>query len=192
MIAAAGATALVIVSGAFAASTVFAQAPTPATPETTPPSTQQGALPGGPKLGRGFGFMGGSTAQFDAAAKALNLTPTQLFEQLHSGKTLEEIATAQGVELQTVMDAINTDRIQAMKDEIAQAVTAGTITQEQADWMLQGIENGYLPGRGPGGFGEFGDHDRGHGHGRGGLPGRAPDAPTTPTTPAPDDTSSST
>ena len=75
-------------------------------------------------------------------AKALNLTPTQLFEALHSGKTLDEIAKTQGVDLAKVQEAANAARIQAMKDKIAQAVKDGKMTQEQADWLLQGLEKG--------------------------------------------------
>ncbi len=171
-IAAAGAAALIALSGAVAAGTAFAQSETPgATPNATP-SVSAGKL-----MGRGFGFWGHSTAQFDAVAKALNLTPTQLFEQLHSGKTLQEIAQAQGVEWQKVIDAMNAGRIQAMKDWIAQAVADGKITQAQADWMLEGIEKGYMP-MARGGFGKFGGPGRGHG--RGGW--YIPSLPATPDT----------
>jgi hypothetical protein len=133
--------------------TVFAQ--------TDTPSTQATPTPCKPFWGRGFGFWGGGwTTDFDAVAKALNLTPTQLFEELHSGKTLEEIATAQGVDMTKVQEAANASRIQAMKDAIAQAVKDGKITQEQADWLLQGLDKGYL-GKGRGfGFG-FGRGMRG-------------------------------
>ena len=81
-----------------------------------------------------------------------------------SGKTLSEIATAQGVDLSAVQAAANASKVQAMKDKIAQAVKDGTITQEQADWLLQGLDKGYLfGGKGFGlGFG-------GRGHGRGGM-----------------------
>jgi hypothetical protein len=34
----------------------------------------------------------GGWAVFDAAAKALGLTPEQLFTELHSGKTLSDVA----------------------------------------------------------------------------------------------------
>ena len=118
-------------------------------------------------MGRGFGLGGpGSWANFDAMAKALNLTPTQLFEEMHSGKTLDEIAKTQGVDLAKVQEAANAARVQAMKDKIAQAVKDGKITQEQANWLLQGLEKGYMSkGRG----GEFGF---GHGPmGRGGTRG---------------------
>jgi hypothetical protein len=159
-----GVLALITVLTVVSVGAAFAQTTNPpaqATP-TTPAQPEAG------KLGKGFGFglRGGDTATFDAVAKALNLTPTQLFEQLHSGKTLSDIATAQGVDLATVQAAVNASRVQAMKDKIAAAVAAGTITQDQANWMLQGIEKGWaFGGRG---FGlEFGG--RGHGRGHGGM-----------------------
>ncbi|MGQ9517478.1 MAG: hypothetical protein ACUVT1_09425 [Anaerolineae bacterium] len=131
--------------------TAFAQAPTPA------PSTPTAPAPfWGKGWGRGFGFgcWGGNWTVFDAVAEALNMTPTQLFEQLHNGKTLEEIAEAQGVDITKVQEAAQAARVQAMKDAINQAVQDGRISQEEADWLLEGLEKGYLPGRwGRGGFG---------------------------------------
>jgi hypothetical protein len=171
LMAATGAAALITLSGAFAVST-FAQDPTP----TAPTAPADGDTLKGSGLGRGFGlWSGGSTAQFDAVAEALNLTPTQLFEQLHSGKILEEIATAQGVDLQAIHDAANASRLEALKDNIAQAVTDGQMTQEQADWMLEGIEKGYMP-LGGGGFGHGGRDGFGI---RGVAPAQPSQAPTT-------------
>ena len=168
-VAAVGAAALVTLGGVFAAGTAFAQTPTPAAP--TAPSEGRG---GGPSLD-----LSGAdwTTRFDAAAEALDLTATELFEQLYSGKTLEEIAEAQGVDLDTVQDAIDATRTQAMKDAIAQAVEDGKITQDQADWMLEGLENGYTMGIGGMGNDMGGPGGRG---GPGGHGGPAPDqAPTT-------------
>lgn len=149
-LAVAGVLALFVLVGALAVGTVAAQS-------TTPTPTTPYGLWG--KFGHGFGFWGGPNSTFDAIAKALNLTPTQLFEQLHSGKTLDEIAKAQGVDLTKLQEAANAARVQAMKDAIAQAVKDGKISQEQADWLLQGLEKGYWMG-GRGGF-------RGHGGMRG-------------------------
>lgn len=171
-----GVLALITLIGVLAVNTVFAQTETPSA-QTTP-------TPCKPFGGRGFGFWGGGwTTSFDAVAEALNLTPAQLFEQLHSGKTLEEIATAQGVDLSKVQEAVNASRIQAMKDAIAQAVKDGKITQEQADWLLQGLDKGYLGKGRDFGFGF------GFGHGmRGGMrgfgkwgPAPAPTAPASGT-----------
>lgn len=151
----AGALAVIALAGVLVVGTALAQEPTP-TPTPKAPYGWHG-------WGRGFGFWGGGLwTAFDAVAEALNLTPTQLFEQLHSGKSLADIAQAQGVDLQKVQDAINAARIQAMKDAINQAVKDGKISQAQADWLLQGLEQGFLPrGRG---FGFFG-HGRGFGFG---------------------------
>ncbi len=175
LIAAVGATALIAVSGVLAAGTVAAQTTTPEAPAPSAPSGWKG-------MGRGMDMMGGGwTTQFDAVAKALNLTPAQLFEQLHSGKSLSDIATAQGVDLAAIQSALNADRIQAMKDSIAQAVKDGKMTQAQADWLLQGLEKGYMP-MGRGGF-DGGRRPHGGMGGRGakGLP-QAPTATPAPGT----------
>ncbi len=165
----------VIGLGVFGVSTALAQTDTPTTPDAT-----QGTEKTAPWLGGrwfGFGGRGGSFQNFDAIAEALNLTPTQLFEELHSGKTLAEIAEAQGVDLAAVQEAANAARVQAMKDAIAQAVEDGKITQEHADWLLQGLDKGFV-GKGRG-F-DFGFGSRGHGGMRGGgMRGFAPVAPTT-------------
>ncbi|MGE5603489.1 MAG: hypothetical protein ACM30E_10580, partial [Nitrososphaerales archaeon] len=141
-----GVLALVTILGVVSVGAAFAQTGTPPT-QTTPampnqPNTMQ---PGMGKLGRGFGFgfRGGDMTTFDAVAKAVNLDPTELFNQLHSGKSLSDIATAQGKTLADIQAALNANRVQALKDKIAAAVKAGTITQDQADWLLQGLDKGY-------------------------------------------------
>jgi hypothetical protein len=104
-----------------------------------------------------FGFGGRSWAIFDAAAKALGLTPSGLFTELHDGgKTLTEIAEEQGVEIDAVQDAMEASRVEAQRQSIEQAVEDGDLSQEQADWLLEGLEKGFMGGRhgmGPGGFG---------------------------------------
>jgi hypothetical protein len=161
-----GALALVTALGVFAVGAVGAQTATPPG-QGTPPAGMRGAPSGGP----GPDFFGGSTAAFDAQAKALNLTPTQLFEQLHSGKTLDEIATAQGVDVAVVQEAVKTVQALAAKDRIAQAVKDGSMMQDQADWLLVGLEKGYTDG----GFG-----GRMMGGMRPGPRGGAPSAPPAP------------
>jgi hypothetical protein len=182
LIAVVGVVTLITVLGLVVGGMAFAQTETP--PEQTTPATP-GQLP----WGKGMGCLGGrSWGNFDAMAEALNLTPTQLFEKLHDGQTLADIAKAQGVDLTKVQEAANAERVKAMKDAIAQAVKDGKITQEQADWMLQGLEQGYMgKGRsfGFGGMGGRGMHgfqgDRGmmRGFGRGLAPEQAPDTPST-------------
>ena len=74
-----------------------------------------------------------------------------------AGKTLDEIAEAQGVEMEAVHEALKAARGEAMRQAIEQAVEDGKMSQEQADWMLQGLEKGWGGGRGFGrGFGHKG------------------------------------
>jgi hypothetical protein len=88
-----------------------------------------------------------------AAAKALGVTSTDLLTALQSGKTLTQVASDQKVDLQTVQDAITAARNDDMRTQIKQAVTDGKITQAKADWLLEGLDKGFLDG-GPGfGFG---------------------------------------
>jgi hypothetical protein len=114
----------------------------------------------GPGLGRGgFGWAGGGWTMFDTMAEALGLTPEELFAELHAGKSLAEVAEEQGIDLDAVYDAMSAARGEAMREHIQQAVEDGSLTQEQADWLLEGLDQGFFPsGRG---FG-FG---RGHGFG---------------------------
>jgi hypothetical protein len=118
-------------------------------------------LHGGGPGGRGLGLEG-----LQIAAEALNMTTDELITALRSGKTLEEIATEAGVDIKDVRDAIQAARATELRDRIQQALDAGTITQEHADWLLEGLEKGFIGG--PGGFGF------GHGPGFGPRPDQAP------------------
>ena len=83
-----------------------------------------------PERGEGHGGRGGMGRFVDGvAAQVLGLTTDELREQLRSGKTLAEVATDQGVDRQTLVDAL----VASATERLAQAVTDGKITQEQAD-----------------------------------------------------------
>jgi hypothetical protein len=113
------------------------------------------------------------TAELEAAAKALGMTTDEVSTALQNGQTLEDLATKAGVELSTVQDAINRVHREEMRTRIQQGVTDGTISQEKADWLLEGLDKGYLDGPG---FG-FGHHGFG-----GPLPGQPSDqTPVAPT-----------
>ena len=97
-------------------------------------------------------------AELDAAANALGMTSADLTAELKSGKTLSQIATEKGVNLQTVLAAIQAARKADFTRQISQAVTAGKITQDKANWLLEGLDKGYINGPGFGfgaGFGGF-------------------------------------
>lgn len=82
--------------------------------------------------GRGFGFgYGFGAAQLEAVAKVLNLSATDLVNQLSSGKTLADVATAQNVDQAKVKQAI----IDSRKAEIDREVADGLITQAQANTL---------------------------------------------------------
>ena len=130
-----------VLAGLFVVLPAFAQE---ATPGPAVPSCQRA-----PGWGQGFGFFsGGEWSAFDATADALGLTPEELFSQLHAGNSLEEIAKQQGVELESVREAVDAVRANAMRDRIQQAVENGDISQEQADWLLQGLDKGFMPMKG--------------------------------------------
>lgn len=130
-----------------------------------------GTGPGPMGLGRDTGD------ELAAAATALGLTTTELQTKLQAGSSLAEIATAEKVAVQTVIDALVT----VEKAEIDAALTAGAITQAQADRMKANVTqratdivNGTFRG-GPGGRGHGGRGHGGRGHGDGGFgPGVGP------------------
>jgi hypothetical protein len=64
------------------------------------------------------------------------------------------------VDVQEIFDAISTIREESMRERIAQAVEDGTMTQKKADWLLEGLDKGFLDGPG------FGFDPSGHGGGR--------------------------
>lgn len=101
--------------------------------------------------GRGPGGRGLSDAALEAAADALNMTTDEVTAALQGGKTLDDLAEQAGVDIEDVRAAIQAVRETEMRERIAQAVEDGTITQEHADWLLEGLEKGFL--NGPGGFG---------------------------------------
>ena len=131
-----------MVVGVMGATNAFAQSSTLSTPE-------HGRGPGG---GRGLGLVG-----LQAAAEALDMTTDELINALRSGRTLEDLATEAGVELQTVQDAIQAAHEEELRTRIEQGVSDGTVSQEKADWLLEGLEKGFLDGPGFGfGFGPHG------------------------------------
>ncbi|HET7089895.1 MAG TPA: hypothetical protein VFL17_14760 [Anaerolineae bacterium] len=132
------------------------------------PASAQTAMLAAPaaRLAHGGGFSRGmcGEAGLEAAAEALGMTTDELSTQLWGGKTLADLADEAGVELQAVRDAVEAACEQAIRDAIEQAVTDGQLTREHADWLLEGLDNGYW-GSGSGfGFG-------GHGFGPGGFRG---------------------
>ena len=137
--------------------------------------------PGGPG---GKGFRGGPRADLTAAAKALGMSESDLRTELQAGKSLAAIAKEKNVSVDTLVAAL----VAQEKQELADAVKAGKLTQAQADQITKDLQarvtervNSTRPMGGRGGFGR-------HGFGPGGpgapgqTPGHTPTAP--PSTPA--------
>ncbi len=90
-------------------------------------------LRGGP----GFGQHGhGPGARLDAAATFLGLTEAEVRQQLRDGKTLAEIAKAEGKTVAALVDAL----VAAAKAELAEAVESGRLTDAQRDRILEDLE----------------------------------------------------
>jgi lambda repressor-like predicted transcriptional regulator len=146
---------------------------------------------GGPGFGFGFGFGGpGLTAGIVDVATYLGLKPADLATQLRSGKSLADIATAQG----KTVDGLKTAITDAMTKQFDAAVTAGKLTKDQETKLLADLasrlDNIVNDVHEPGGFGRFGHgHDgwKGDDDGNGSAPqdGSPPPAAPADLTPAP-------
>ena len=99
-----------------------------------------------------------------ALAAKLGLTEEQVEEQFAAGKTMYQIALDNGVKEADVVTFMN----DVHKEAMASAVKDGVMTQEQADWMLQRMQNrgGYGTGNCPMHGGQAGP-----GYGRGMMNG---------------------
>lgn len=113
----------------------------------------------------------------ESAAEALGLTGQELRTALAEGRTLAQVAEAEGVATQTVIDALVT----AATERIEEAVTDGRLTREQADERIADLPE-RMAAAVQDGFGRGGHGGRG---GRGGPDGRSPAATDDAPTPTP-------
>ncbi len=166
-----------------------ASATAPVANDTDPACRHDG--PGGPGTGGpGKGGPGGMHAEAvsDAsiAAAALGISEADLTTALQAGKSLADVAAANHVDAQKVIDALVADA----RTEIAADVTAGTLTQAQADTQLANVVQritdrvnhaGFGPGAGgPDGHGGPGGPGKGGPGGHHDDPNQAPAATTAP------------
>ena len=110
-------------------------------------------------------------------AEALGVTEEELRTALADGRTVADVATEQGVDVQVVVDAI----VAEVRERVDERVAGGDLTRERADEVLAGAEeratalvNGDGPARRGGHRGRL--HGR-HGHHRHHGPGGADDVP---------------
>jgi predicted DNA-binding protein YlxM (UPF0122 family) len=123
------------------------------------------AQEGGPGPGHGRDW-GGPWDILQTVAETLGLTPEDLRSEIEGGKTLGEVAEAQGVDTQAIVDAVHAQ----VTEMVQEAVDSGRLTQDQADRILERLEE--FDGEslsslgmplGPGGPGMRGGFDIGRG-----------------------------
>ena len=98
-----------------------------------------GAFPGPRRFGRGIGFIAGP-GSLGAAAQYLGLTDVQLFQQLASGKSLAQIATAKGKSVNGLEQAMSS----AAKSRLDKLVAGKVITAAQEQRILAGLNGRVL------------------------------------------------
>jgi len=86
------------------------------------------AAPKGPRHG---GMRKGAKISLEVAATAIGITESDLRSELRSGKSIAQVASAKGVEIQTVVDAL----VAAATQRIDEAVSSGKLTAAQAETM---------------------------------------------------------
>ncbi len=106
-----------------------------------------------------------------AIAKKLGLTYEQLTQAVQNGQTITQLAEAKDVSLDELKEAAKG----AIKTSLVDLVKQGALTQDQADWMLDHLddmpmfnfEQDFGPGMMQGGYGRGGMMGRGMMGGRG-------------------------
>lgn len=106
-------------------------------------------LPKGPPGGRGHG----KGLKLGKVAEALGITPAEVRTALMSGTSLADLAKSKGISRDALVTALLGDR----KADLAEEVTAGELTQAQADARLAEartrigdlVDRKGLPRRGP-------------------------------------------
>ncbi|MCS7055860.1 MAG: hypothetical protein NZM18_06775 [Thermoflexales bacterium] len=107
--------------------------------------------------------IGRSGVKLATIARALNMTEAELRMELQAGKSVADVASAKGMALQTVVDAVIAEQTAALNE----AVAAGRITQAQADVILANLKivlPAQLQVRPVPGLNKHGFDKRGHKH----------------------------
>lgn len=116
---------------------------------------------GGPGGFRGQHPGGSAFADSDVVADALGVTADELSEARQSGQSISEIASANGVDVNKLID----EMVQMSNDELDEKVASGEISSEDAEDIRSDIEervadriNGERPDFANREFGRFGGH----------------------------------
>jgi hypothetical protein len=123
--------AALAVGGLLWARTAYAQSQTP-----TAPGYPYGMMGGGYGMMGNYGYGSMHTYMVEGLAEALNLQPADLEKRLEAGETPWQIAQSQGLSEAQIQQAM----LEAHDKALDAAVKAGFLTQQQADWMDQHME----------------------------------------------------
>ena len=77
-------------------------------------------------------------------AELLGLTPDEIRQQIQSGTTLQDLATDAGIDLEAYHKSVKSDREEQLQERIQEMLAEEEISRDQADWLLEGLEKGYL------------------------------------------------
>jgi hypothetical protein len=181
----AGAAVLVVLAALSAAGLAYARSQTPPPPYGVGRGGMMGAgygagMMGGRGMmgGAGTGMMGSSTYgsmhtyMVAALAEELGLTVEDVQSRIEAGETPYQIAQAQGLTDEQTVDLME----RAHDAALAAAVAAGALTQAQADWMDQHMEQMWQ--NGGAGFGPCRGGTAGAGAGMGWRWNQQPAQPT--------------
>jgi hypothetical protein len=106
-----------------------------------------GRWSGGMMAGRANGGYGPIHEYMEKAfAKALGLSEAELEQRLAAGETMWQIAEDLGYSQEQFAGLM----VQARTEALDQAVDDGLLTREQADWMIERMEQRQAAGFGPG------------------------------------------
>jgi hypothetical protein len=98
-------------------------------------SSRDDDVPRGQGPRQGFG-MPGESSLTAVAADELGMTEEELTGELENGKSITDLANERGVDPQIIADAL----VAQLAEDLAQSVADGNMTQEQADQMMQRME----------------------------------------------------
>lgn len=141
-----GAVAMTVAVALLGARLAFAQGP------SNPGGQGPSQRPGGPPVhGGSWGLMAPVGGWDEIIADTLGISVEQFQAARDEGKTLADLADELDVDLTSVREAL----AEARSEELSEAVEAGIITLDRADWMAEHGPMGMRRGLGPG-MGRFG------------------------------------
>jgi uncharacterized protein YidB (DUF937 family) len=100
------------------------------------PGIGRGGFGPGPFFGAGARFN-----ELDEVARVLGISTSQLMQDLRSGQTVQQLASAKGLDEATFRSKL----VSQTKTDLDQQVKSGNLTQNQENAILQRLQNGQLP-----------------------------------------------